>query len=767
MQEPKKMSLVQLTFMVAVNMMGSGIIMLPTNMAKVGGISLLSWIVTAAGSMAIAYGFAQAGVFNQKPGGMAAYAEEAYGKAGYFNAFFLYFLSLAIGNVAIAISAVGYLSGFFPSLSATPTATCVSVIALLWLTTVANFGGPAVTGRIGAITVWGVILPVGFLSLAGWFWFKGTTFAEAWNPQGLTVMQGMGSSIALTLWAFLGMESAAQNSDAVENPKRNVPLACMFGTLGAAVVYVLSTTVIQGIVPNAELAKSTGPFATAYVHMFNPTIGSIVMALAVLACLGSLLGWQFTIAQTGKSAAEEHMFPALFAKVNRMGAPITGMIVLAVVQSLMALSTMSPSLSEQFYALVNLAVVTNVIPYIVALSALMVMMRNAGVAEKTYRANVAVAVAAMLYSVYAIYASGKDAVLGGMIVMGLGYVIWGFIAHRFTGVRGGVEHLHEKEEIRTLEKMYAGSLARTAGAGVVGALALLALAATVSWAAAPPTDPAPALDRARGMGRLKLGYRTDARPFSFQNEFGNPAGYSVAICERIVAMLRLEPGHETFDAQWVPVSVEDRFRAVQMGQVDLLCGADTVTLTRRKDVAFSIPIFPGGIGAAVRTDAPARLQEVLSGESAPYRPSWRASAGQILQTQVFSVVMNTTSATWLTRKMNEFQLSADVTPVNGYDTGVKRLIERKSSVLFGDRAILMEAVAHSADASDLVVVDRQFTYEPIALAMGRGDEELRFQVDRTLSELYGSGEIRLLYAKWFGRPDEKALTFFRTQKLPE
>ena len=71
----------------------------------------------------------------------------------------------------------------------------------------------------------------------------------------------------------------------------------MFGTLGAAVIYILSTTVIQGIVPNEELAKSTGPFGLAYSHMFNPTVGSIVMALAVLACLGSLLGWQFTIAR--------------------------------------------------------------------------------------------------------------------------------------------------------------------------------------------------------------------------------------------------------------------------------------------------------------------------------------------------------------------------------------------------------------------------------------------------------------------------------------
>ena len=377
-EQPKRMNLVQLTFIVAVNMMGSGIIMLPTNMAKVGAISLLSWLVTAVGSMAIAYGFGQAGLFNQRPGGLSAYAEDAYGKPGYFVVFLLYFVSLAIANVAIGISAVGYLAGFFPWLSSTPIATCIGLIALLWLTTVANFGGPSITGRIGSITVWGVIIPVAGISIIGWFWFSSETFAQAWNPNGLSLAEGMGSSIALTLWAFLGMESAAQNSAAVENPKRDVPLACMFGTLGAAVIYILSTTVIQGIVPNADLAKSTGPFALAYAQMFNPFIGNVIMALAILACLGSLLGWQFTIAQTGKTAADERMFPAFFSRVNSMGAPVTGMIVLGIVQTLLALMTISPTLSEQFSALVNLSVVTNVLPYIIALSALFMMMKASG-----------------------------------------------------------------------------------------------------------------------------------------------------------------------------------------------------------------------------------------------------------------------------------------------------------------------------------------------------------------------------------------------------
>ena len=127
------------------------------------------------------------------------------------------------------------------------------------------------------------------------------------------------------------------------------------------------------------------------------------------------------------------MFPKLFSKVNSMGAPITGMIILGIVQTALALSTISPTLSEQFGALVNLAVVTNVIPYILALSALPVMMKANNVASNVYTRNMVIATIAMLYSVYALYASGGDAVMGGMLVMGVTYIIWGFISNRFKG----------------------------------------------------------------------------------------------------------------------------------------------------------------------------------------------------------------------------------------------------------------------------------------------------------------------------------------------
>lgn len=433
MPEPsKKMSLLGLTTLVTINMMGSGIIMLPASMAQLGAISLLSWVITAVGSMAIAYGFAQCGLFCTRTGGMSAYTEEAHGKSGFFLCSFLYFLSLIIANVAIAISAVGYLSSFLPWLGSGPVPLFIGSLALIWLTTAANFGGPRLTGRIGVLTVWGVIIPVVGLCVIGWFYFKAEVFVAAWNPNQLELWDAIGASIPLTLWAFLGMESAAQGYDAVDEPQRTVPLACLLGTLGAALVYVLSTAVIQGIVPNAQLAESSAPFALVYAQMFTPWVGEVIMALAVVACIGSLLGWQFTLAQTAKMSADQRLFPAFFSRVSATNAPVLGLLACATLQSLIALSTISPTASAQFSKLVNLAVVTNLVPYVTALTGLLVMMHKARATAAVQARNTLVVLVAVGYSLYAIYACGEEAVFGAMLVLAFGYLLYGFLARRFV-----------------------------------------------------------------------------------------------------------------------------------------------------------------------------------------------------------------------------------------------------------------------------------------------------------------------------------------------
>ena len=425
-----KIGVVQLTILTMVNMMGSGIIMLPTKLAEIGTISIVSWLVTAVGSTALAYAFAQCGMFSKKSGGMGGYAEYSFGKAGNFMANYTYGVSLVIANTAIAISAVGYGSEFLGA-TLSPLSIALWTIFTLWLATVLNFGGARITGNISSFTIWGVIIPVVGISIIGWKWFDGSMYVNSWNPHNVPTFEAIGVSISMTLWAFLGLESACANADAVENPEKNVPIAVLGGTLGAAVIYIVSTNVIAGIVPNLELANSTAPFGLAFAHMFDETVGKIIMVLMVMSCFGSLLGWQFTIAQVFKSSAEEGYFPAFFKKVTSKDAPVVGMITITALQTLLSLMTISPSLNKQFNVLVDLAVVTNVIPYLLSMAALAVLLKAENVAPQKYKTTVFVAFIGSLYSIYALYAAGEQAMLYGSIVTFIGWTLYGFVSYKF------------------------------------------------------------------------------------------------------------------------------------------------------------------------------------------------------------------------------------------------------------------------------------------------------------------------------------------------
>ncbi|KIP50944.1 putrescine transporter [Haemophilus influenzae] len=425
-----KIGVVQLTILTMVNMMGSGIIMLPTKLAEIGTISIVSWLVTAVGSTALAYAFAQCGMFSKKSGGMGGYAEYSFGKAGNFMANYTYGVSLVIANTAIAISAVGYGSELFGAILS-PLSIALWTIFTLWLATVLNFGGARITGNTSSFTIWGVIIPVVGISIIGWKWFDSSMYVNSWNPHNVPTFEAIGVSISMTLWAFLGLESACANADAVENPEKNVPIAVLGGTLGAAVIYIVSTNVIAGIVPNLELANSTAPFGLAFAHMFDETVGKVIMGLMVMSCFGSLLGWQFTIAQVFKSSAEEGYFPAFFKKVTSKDAPVVGMITITALQTLLSLMTISPSLNKQFNVLVDLAVVTNIIPYLLSMAALAVLLKAENIAPQKYKTTVFVAFIGSLYSIYALYAAGEQAMLYGSIVTFIGWTLYGFVSYKF------------------------------------------------------------------------------------------------------------------------------------------------------------------------------------------------------------------------------------------------------------------------------------------------------------------------------------------------
>ncbi len=373
MSKPKsnKMGVVQLTILTMVNMMGSGIIMLPTKLSEVGTISIISWLVTV------------------------GYGTELFGAA------------------------------------LTPLQIGLATIAVLWVCTIANFGGARITGQISSVTVWGVIIPVVGLCIIGWFWFSPSMYVASWNPHHVPFFSAVGSSIAMTLWAFLGLESACANADVVENPEKNVPIAVLGGTLGAAVIYIVSTNVIAGIVPNMDLANSTAPFGLAFAQMFTPAVGKVIMALMVMSCCGSLLGWQFTIAQVFKSSADEGYFPKVFSRVTKVDAPVQGMLIIVIIQTGLSLMTISPSLNSQFNVLVNLAVVTNIIPYILSMAALVIIQKMANVPSSKAKVANFVAFVGAMYSFYALYSSGEEAMLYGSIVTFLGWTLYGLVSPRF------------------------------------------------------------------------------------------------------------------------------------------------------------------------------------------------------------------------------------------------------------------------------------------------------------------------------------------------
>ncbi|PDT32104.1 amino acid ABC transporter substrate-binding protein [Rhizobium sp. L9] len=293
------------------------------------------------------------------------------------------------------------------------------------------------------------------------------------------------------------------------------------------------------------------------------------------------------------------------------------------------------------------------------------------------------------------------------------------------------------------------------------------LAATALFALSTPTQ-AQTLDRVRTSSALKLGYDPDARPFSFNGEQGRPDGFAVALCNKIADSLRAQLNLPKLDVEWVSLSGDVKTRAVESGTADIVCGAEPVTLTRRQQVSFSIPIFPSGTGALLSASSPLALREVLQYGEPSTRPVWRGSpARTILEHKTFSSIAGTTSEGWLSDRIKTFQLAATAAPVDNYQQGIERVVDGSSAVLFGDMPILMDAAARSDNSGNLIVLQRHFTYEPLGLELARGDEDFRLAVDRALSQAYAGPDFRTFFTTWFGPPDEATVTFFRQTALPE
>jgi polar amino acid transport system substrate-binding protein len=293
-------------------------------------------------------------------------------------------------------------------------------------------------------------------------------------------------------------------------------------------------------------------------------------------------------------------------------------------------------------------------------------------------------------------------------------------------------------------------------------------AACLAFACAVPAG-AQTLERIKETAFIKMGYIDDARPFSFAGAGGKADGYTIELCQHIVEELKKELGLPNLLSEFAPVAVDLRMFAIDKARVDLLCSPTSVTLAKRKEVSFSIPVFAGGVRAVMLTSGAAKLRTALEADAKAQRatPVWRGSpASRVLKGMNFAVVSSTFSQKWLEERRQKLGVSATIEPVPDYHTGLRLLQEGKVDAFFGDRTLILAAIDPAA-RKNYTVLDRQFTHEPYALGLTKGDDDFRAAVDRALSRLYASPEFAKLYAKWFGEYDDRTDQFFQWVTIPD
>ena len=429
MSDPgRKMSLVQATMLVAGNMIGTGIFLLPVNLAQVGSISIYGWLIATAGAAALGMVFARLGQINPQQGGPYAYARDFLGPYAGFQTNYIYWFGNWVGNIAIAVAAVGYLAELIPHIDAPPASTIVTAL-VIWVLTWANIKGPRVVGALEAWTMTLALIPIIAIALLGWFWFKPEIFHASWNVSGDSDWSAISRAASMVLWAYMGIESAAVSAGVIENPKRNIPIATISGLVLAAVVYILSSTVIMGIMPAAQLQDSHAPFAEVARIAIGAPAAIVISICAVLKSVGSLGGWMLLVGQSAKAAADDGMFPKVFGRLNENGVPRQGLIIVSVLMTLVLFATMSPTIADQFNRAVDLAVILIIVPYIYSAIALINLMaiHHERKALQLYRAC---ALLAVTYCLWAVVGGDQHTVVNAFIALLISVPLYLFVTRR-------------------------------------------------------------------------------------------------------------------------------------------------------------------------------------------------------------------------------------------------------------------------------------------------------------------------------------------------
>lgn len=427
-----KLGLGLATMLVAGNMIGSGIYLLPATLAAIGGISLVGWIIASAGALLLGAVFGWLAVLRPGSDGLAVLVGDRLGRVFGFQTAQFYWLTCWIGDIAIAVAVTGYLAFFVPALRDTWTGATATAAAI-WAATLLNIVSVRLVGRFEGATLGVGLVPILAVGLGGWLWFEPELFAASWNVADAAPVDAVRASVASVFWAFLGLESAAVAAAVVRDPERNVPRATVGGVALAAVVYIAAFAAIMGLLPADRMATSTAPFADAVARIVGPVAAALVAVCAAAKAAGTLGGWLLVTAETTRWTAAEGYLPRGLAVRSARGTSVRALVVMAAIMSAVVFLTASPTLGEQFGLLINLSVILCLMVYAYCCLALW---RLSGEVAPGRRATMrAVAGLALGFCLWTAYESGAETLRFAGLLLLVTFAAWPLVRRGAAGSR--------------------------------------------------------------------------------------------------------------------------------------------------------------------------------------------------------------------------------------------------------------------------------------------------------------------------------------------
>ena len=408
---PRPLGLWSAIALVAGNMIGSGVFLLPASLAPYGALSLYGWAITLGGALLLALTFSRLAARGAHAGGPYAYAREAFGDTTGFVIAWSYWISIWCANAAIAVAFAGSLGSLFPALVATPLRGAALALAALWLCAAINLAGVREAGRMQVVTTGLTLVPLLlFGGVAIWLIEPAHRVAPASAPESpdtLGFAAAVHATVALTLWAFLGLEAATIPAGAIHDAERTIPRATLIGTLLAGIATILACTAVLGVIPPDVAKDSNAPMADAAGALWGPQAATGIAIVAAISCFGALNGWVLLSAQLPLAAARDGLFPQAFARLDGNGTPRTGVIVGAALSSLLVIANYTDSLVKVFTFSILLSTAATLLPYVFSSAAWL---------KLGHRGRV-VAALALLYAVYALIGTGSEALIWGAVLV--------------------------------------------------------------------------------------------------------------------------------------------------------------------------------------------------------------------------------------------------------------------------------------------------------------------------------------------------------------